>query len=95
MDYILLHKRLRNVFAESKQKVNEQKSEWSVILELLKRTDPKLLIRISRKMLNFLCWSGIQEADELLTKVNPIYSKDGEILKDANQPYHIAPQGIL
>jgi len=91
----LLHKRLRNVFSEGKQVTKEEKSEWSVILELLKRTDPKLLIRISRKMLNFLCWSGIQEAEDLLQKVNPIYNKDGEILKDANQPYHVTPSGDI
>jgi len=93
--FFLLHKRLRNVFADVKIKPKEEPSEWSVILELLKRTDPKLLIRISRKMLNFLCWSGVQEADELLKKVNPIYSKDGAILTDANQPYHISPSGDI
>ena len=37
------------------------KSEWSVILELLRRTDQSLLERISRKMLNHL---GSQNAVE-------------------------------
>lgn len=89
----LLHKRLQNVFED--KVIENEKSEWSVILELLKRTDPKLLIRISRKMLNFLCWSGIQDAEELLQKVNPIYVKDGEILKDSNQPYQRRPSGDI
>jgi len=87
----LLHKRLRNVFAEQKESLDDKKSEWNVILDLLKRTDPKLLIRISRKMLNFLCWSGIKKAEQLLQRINPIYSKDGEILKEANQPYQKSP----
>ncbi len=87
----LLHKRLKNVFAKKKQAVSPRKSEWGIILDLLKRTDPKLLIRISRKMLNFLCWSGIKKAEELLQRVNPNYSKNGEIFKEANQPYQKSP----
>ncbi|MFC1536011.1 PEP/pyruvate-binding domain-containing protein [Candidatus Neomarinimicrobiota bacterium] len=87
----LLHKRLRNVFAEQKEPLDDRKSEWGVILDLLKRTDPKLLIRISRKMLNFLCWSGIKKAEQLLQNVNPVYSNDGELLKEANQPYQKSP----
>ncbi len=87
----LLHKRLKNVFADQKEPIDERKSEWNVILDLLKRTDPKLLIRISRKMLNFLCWSGIKKAEELLQRVNPIYAKDGGLLKEANQPYQKSP----
>jgi hypothetical protein len=91
----LLHKRLRNVFAEQKEPLEDRKSEWGVILDLLKRTDPKLLIRISRKMLNFLCWSGIKKAEQLLQRVNPIYIKDGELLKEANQPYQKSPTGDI
>ena len=91
----LLHKRLRNVFADEKGPLDDKKSEWIVIIDLLKRTDPKLLIRISRKMLNFLCWSGIKKAEELLERVNPIYTKDGEILKEANQPYQKSPTGDI
>jgi pyruvate, water dikinase len=91
----LLHKRLRRVFSEKEESIDERKSEWGVILDLLKRTDPKLLIRISRKMLNFLCWSGIAKAEELLHRVNPIYQKDGELLKEANQPYQKSPTGDM
>jgi len=91
----LLHKRLRNVFADQKEPLDERKSEWGVILDLLKRTDPKLLIRISRKMLNFLCWSGINKAEQLLERVNPIYAKDGEIIKETNQPYQKSPAGDI
>ena len=91
----LLHKRLRNVFAEKEITQKDRKSEWGVILDLLKRTDPKLLIRISRKMLNFLCWSGIKKAEQLLQQVNPIYQKDGEVLKETNQPYQKSPTGDM
>jgi len=40
--------------------------DWSVILDLLRRTDQALLLRVARKMINHLCWSGVKEADALL-----------------------------
>ena len=40
--------------------------EWSVIIEFLRKTDQHLLMRVSRRMLNYLCWNGIAEAQELL-----------------------------
>jgi predicted nucleotidyltransferase len=41
---------------------------WNVLLDFLQRTDPALLTRITRKMINFLCWSGIAEAEVLLQR---------------------------
>jgi hypothetical protein len=42
--------------------------DWSVILDFIRRTDRKLLTRITRKMINHLCWAGVSEAQELLQK---------------------------
>ena len=42
------------------------KREWLVIIDFLRKTDQQLLMRISRRMLNYLCWNGVQEAIELL-----------------------------
>ena len=42
--------------------------EWRVILEFLRRTDPALVGRIGRRMLNHLSWSGVPEAHELLLR---------------------------
>lgn len=39
---------------------------WEVLLEFLSRTDRNLLLRITRKMIAHLCWSGVTEANELL-----------------------------
>ncbi len=50
-------------------------SEWWVIIDLLKRTDTKLLIRISRRMVNHLFWSGIKEAEQLMEHFSPSYKK--------------------
>ena len=42
--------------------------EWRVVLEFLRDTDPALLKRISRKLINHLSWSGVQEAKDLLRR---------------------------
>ena len=43
-----------------------EKREWWVIIEFLRKTDQHLLMRISRRMINYLCWNGIDEAQQLL-----------------------------
>lgn len=43
----------------------EPPREWRVVLNLLHHTDRSLFARISEKMLNHLCWSGIVEAERL------------------------------
>jgi len=57
--------------------------DWSVIVELLRRTDQNLLLRVARKMINHLCWSGVREADALLqhSRLGP---PDAEV--ESNQP---------
>ena len=37
------------------------KTQWQIVIELLEKSDTKLLSRITRKMLNYLCWVGIEE----------------------------------
>lgn len=39
---------------------------WRVILDLLRRTDLKLLSRITRKMLYHLAWTGVEEAKSII-----------------------------
>jgi len=83
----ILHRQLKMVFEEAQKNKSEEKREWLVILDLLKSTDPKLLVRVSRKMVNYLCWRGIKEAEMLLEQFSPIYKGEKEILKDLNRPY--------
>jgi pyruvate, water dikinase len=40
--------------------------EWPVIVEFLRRTDPQLLARVTRRMINHLCWLGVEPAQALL-----------------------------
>lgn len=61
--------------------------DWSVILDLLRRTDQALLLRVARKMINHLCWSGVPEADRLLKYFGlGTQSQHQELLMDSNRP---------
>ncbi|MCK9459832.1 MAG: nucleotidyltransferase domain-containing protein [Proteobacteria bacterium] len=87
-DYVL-HQRLRRMFedlvAERIGSGREAASEWRIALDLLRRTDPRLLGRVSRKMMNQLCWRGVAEAKSLLRR----YGEDrraGAMNGETNQP---------
>jgi pyruvate,water dikinase len=80
----LLHQQLRQVFQEQLEGEG-RKSDWSVILEMLKRTDPGLLMRISSKMVNFLFWHDVKEAEDLLKQISPAFHEDSEFFS-SNQP---------
>ena len=82
----LLHIQLKSVFEEGQIRIKEKKSEWWVILDLLKRTDPRLLVNIAQKMLNYLCLSGITEAEKYLEEFNPAFKKKTELFKESNFP---------
>lgn len=84
--FYALHQQLRRVFDEQLKSEEERKSEWGVILDLLKRTDPGLLMRISRKMINYLSWTGVLEVERLLDLFSPTYQA-AEVLNDINQPF--------
>ncbi len=87
----ILHKELKNVFEEwegIKQDLSKEKTgKWRVIVDTLRRSDKNLFIYISRKMLHYLCWKGIQEANLLLKKfdISKGMSKQA-VLDDINRP---------
>ncbi len=92
--FYLLHQQLRQVFQEQMQE-EERKSEWEVILDLLKRTDPGLLTRITSKMVNYLFWNKVKEAERLIRLVNPVLHENHDTLGE-NRPYQQGPEtGIL
>ncbi|MBI2213898.1 MAG: nucleotidyltransferase domain-containing protein [Acidobacteria bacterium] len=82
----ILHENLRNVF-EDEQRRTVAGVEWRVILGLLRKTDPKLLTRITRKMLNHLAWSGVDEANLIIEGFSASLrgGRDGSII-DENRP---------
>jgi pyruvate, water dikinase len=91
----VLHQQLKSVFEEKKQDKGDHLNEWAVVLDLLERTDPKLLIRISRKMANFLCWSGIKDADQFLEYFSPMSESKDVQNADPNSPFDSRAEGDL
>ncbi|MBN1633206.1 MAG: PEP/pyruvate-binding domain-containing protein [Ignavibacteria bacterium] len=67
----ITHRRLKN-YIEEKNKYQKGlyeeggKPEWLIIVELLKDSDQNLYRLLARKMMNYLCWNGIKEAERLL-----------------------------
>jgi len=84
----LLQKRLQDVFERKIKTGTETKTGWQVVLNLLQKTDPNLLITISRKMVHHLSGRGINEAEELLELFSSAYREEREIL-EANYPYQL------
>ncbi|MBN1447859.1 MAG: nucleotidyltransferase domain-containing protein [Bacteroidetes bacterium] len=84
----ILHHRLRNVFSEwqsLKQQLAEKKrEEWKIILQMIRRTDQNLYTRISRKMLNRLCWAGIKTACALMQRFSE--RNDDDVFGESNRP---------
>jgi hypothetical protein len=87
----LLHLKLEQVSRdwESAQKAlsDSNKTEWMVIIDLLRRTDQNLYVHLGRKMVYHLFWNGVMEAKDLLKSL----SKDpggepGEPIDDMNRP---------
>lgn len=60
----LQHEALRQLFEEQQREVPTV--EWRIILDLLRRTDPKLLTRLTRKMLYQLAWAGNPAANRMI-----------------------------
>jgi len=84
----LLQQRLQDVFEKQIKTGAETKTGLQVVLSLLQKTDPNLLITISRKMVHHLSGRGIKEAEGLLEIFSSAYREEREIL-EANYPYKI------
>ncbi len=91
LGHFLTHKKLQTAFESLETARHElsptSRGQWRIILDFLKRTDQTLLLRITRKMLNHLCWIGIPEAIDLLHQV--VYEPEEDIdveTGDDNRP---------
>ena len=85
ISFQILHSQLKSVFEQQKQ---HKKKDWLVVLDMLRQTDPKLLVRLSRKMVNYLCWTGVDGADKLLEQFSPVFENESrKLLSEVNKPY--------
>lgn len=83
--FYILHQKLRQVFQEQLEGEGDRRSEWRVIFDLLKRTDPALLMRISRKMIHHLGWNGVKGTEQLLDHFILAHAEEGYL--NENRPY--------
>ena len=49
----------------------EQTGQWQVVLDLLRRTDRNFFENVSNRMLNQLCWNGVEAAERLRAEHTP------------------------
>jgi pyruvate,water dikinase len=66
--------------------IGSEKEEWRVILAFLRETDPVLMKRISRKLVNYLSYSGIREARELIQRSSVQGLFETSATGDENRP---------
>jgi hypothetical protein len=68
--------------------VPENKPEWKIILRLLNETDPELLSRLSRKMLNYLFGKKVVKISEIMERLLPkqVDASGAESNYGENQP---------
>ncbi len=67
----IMQRRLKAAFASLSAAAEGQvppRGEWLIVLDFLRDTDPVLLQRISRKLVNHLAWNGVAEAKQLLQR---------------------------
>jgi hypothetical protein len=60
--------RLHDWEGDPARRTPEARAEWGIIVDFLRNTDPRLLVRISRRMINYLCWNGVAAAQDLLPR---------------------------
>lgn len=75
---------LRHWHVSLEQLPSEDRREWRVIIEFLRRTAPPLLSRISRRMVNYMVWNGVEEAQNLLERLGS--GELGRDTSDDNRP---------
>ncbi len=88
--HYLLHMRLKSIFEDVQggdHQLLKGKQDWDVILDFLRRSDQKLYIRFSRRMMNYLCLHGVEEARHLIQNFGPETLRyESDYSDDANRP---------
>lgn len=91
LGHYLTYAQIRQAFqdyqAARRELADHKTEEWQMALNFLKQTNKNLFFNISRRMLNFLCWTGISEAEPFLQKMGPGKTAGEEMLAgEDNRP---------
>ncbi len=92
LGHYVMYQQMKHVYHEwqsAKDSLSDdRRGEWRVALDLLRQTDKNLFLNIAHKMLNHLCWSGIDEAKKLVQYYSPSQAgESGEITNGDNRPF--------
>jgi pyruvate,water dikinase len=94
LGHYMLYSRMKQAYQEFQSARRDtsinRAEEWRVALNFLRQTNKNLFLNISRRMLNFLSWSGIQEAEALLQKTLAGQNKKTVSFDDDNSPYQVS-----
>ncbi len=87
----ILHQQMKQIVTHletvKESPVSKRLSEWRIIVDLVRRTDKDLFLRISRKMMNYLSWNGVREAEQILQQLSSDIRADSEELSGGgNRP---------
>lgn len=90
LGHFILHSRLKGIYDEIKTVKSSEslgKSEWRIVLDMLRKTDPKMFFTILRKLLLHLLWNGVDGAERLM-QLSSIDQQvgDSEKKQDENRP---------
>jgi hypothetical protein len=89
LSHFLMHRRLQAAFQNWRSDIDtlstSGRRESEFVIEFLAKTDPQLLHRLGRRMVNYLCWNGVEEAQQLLLQFVDVKSAADDALDD-NRP---------
>jgi predicted nucleotidyltransferase len=73
LGHYILYQRLRaaheNLDDETAEEESPSSNGWRAPLQLLRRFDRDLYLRAARRMVNYLCWAGVEGAQGLLREI--------------------------
>ena len=76
LDYVQKIMKAEEKEIATKSEIPEKKPDWEVILDLLVKTDPRTLLRITRKMTYFLYRIENEKVTALLNRIAPSIDSD-------------------
>jgi hypothetical protein len=92
LEHYLRHRLDRQLFkgwnSAPRQMPRHERADWQIALDTINHANPDLYRNLSRKMLNYLCWSGVREAEHLLRSFHPstLHFEIDEYRGDWNTP---------
>lgn len=81
LDYVEKIMKAEEKETAAKAKIPEKKQDWEVILDLLVKTDPRTLLRITRKMTYYLYRIENEKVTNLLNKIAPTIDSDSSTVE--------------